>query len=213
MFTTDYLGALMPFLSLLAKLTTIVAALLIVIDPLGVMPIIIGLNASAGARVTRRIILRVIGGSIILLLFFTVTGTWVLRLFQMHISDMQIGGGLLLLIIALKLVTEGRFGPDGEEHHSSATIPLISPMIVGPGAITATVVLAAQHGVWMTSAAVLLALLICLIIFLSARLIHRIIGDGAANLLSRLMGVFVAAIAIAYIRAGVLAFIKLASSG
>ncbi len=203
----------MSFIDQLVNLGTIVAALLIVIDPLGVLPIIIGLNASAGARAARRVVLRVAGGSIILLIFFTLTGTWVLRLFQMDISDMQIGGGLLLLIIALKLVTEGRFGPEDDTQHNSATIPLISPMIVGPGAITATVVLSAQHGVWMTSLAVLIAMVVCLLIFLSARLIHCIVGESAADLLSRLMGVFVAAIAIAYIRAGVLAFIKMANVG
>ncbi len=203
----------MPIIDQLVNLGTVVAALLIVIDPLGVLPIIIGLNASAGTRAARRVVLRVIGGSIVLLIFFTLTGTWVLRLFQMDISDMQIGGGLLLLIIALKLVTEGRFGPEDDTHHHSATIPLISPMIVGPGAITATVVLSAQHGVWLTSLAVIIATVVCLLIFLSARLIHRIVGESAADLLSRLMGVFVAAIAIAYIRAGVLAFIKMANAG
>lgn len=203
----------MPFLSLLAELGTIIAALLIVIDPLGVMPIIIGLNASAGVRQARRIVLRVIGGSVILLLFFTLSGAWVLRLFQMDISDMQIAGGLLLLIIALKLVTEGRFGPEDDLEGKSATVSLISPLIVGPGAITATVVISAQHGILITTIAVLLAMLICLILFLSARMIHRIIGDQAADLLSRLMGVFVAAIAIAYIRSGVLAFMKIANIG
>lgn len=200
----------MHFLAVMSQLGTIVAALLIVIDPLGVMPVVIGLNGSAGVRLARRIVLRVIAGSTILLLFFTITGSWVLQVFQMRISDMQIGGGLLLLIIALRLVVEGRFGPDGDLHHTAAMIPLISPMIVGPGAITATVVLAAQHGVWMTTLAVLVAMLVCLVIFLSCRLIHRVIGDAAADLLSRLMGVFVAAIAIAYIRAGVLDFIQMA---
>lgn len=201
----------MHLLALLPKLGTIIAALLIVIDPLGVMPVVIGLNASAGIRGARRIVLRVIAGSTVLLLFFTVSGSWVLRVFQMRISDMQIGGGLLLLIIALRLVVEGRFGPDGDRGHAATMVPLISPMIVGPGAITATVVLAAQYGVCMTAVAVLAAMLVCLVVFLSCRLIHLLIGDAATDLLSRLMGVFVAAIAIAYIRAGVLDFIRMSN--
>lgn len=202
----------MTFAELLPKLGTIVAALLIVIDPLGVMPMVIGLNASAGVRVARRIVLRVVAGSTVLLLFFAFSGSWVLNLFQMRISDMQIGGGLLLLIIALRLVAEGRFGPDCDQCNSAAVIPLISPMIVGPGAITATVVLAAQYGVWVTALAVVLAMLVCLAALLACRLIHRVIGDPATQLLSRLMGVFVAAIAIAYIRAGVFDLIKLANA-
>lgn len=200
------------FIALLPKLGTIVAAFLIVIDPVGVMPVVIGLNLAAGVHGARRIVLRVIAGSTVLLLFFTLTGSWVLRLFQMRIGDMQIGGGLLLLIIALKLVVEGRFGPDGDHCHNASVIPLISPLIVGPGAITATVVLAAQYGVLMTIVAVLLAMLVCLLLFLSCRFIHRIIGDAATDLISRLMGVFVAAIAMAYIRAGVLDFIHYANA-
>jgi len=199
----------MPIVALLAKLGTILAALLIVIDPLGVMPVVIGLNSSAGAHGARRIVFRVIVGSTILLLFFTLLGAWVLRIFQLRIGDMQIGGGLLLLIIALRLVIEGRFGPEGEPGHAAAAIPLISPLIVGPGAITATVVLAAQYGVWMTVLAVVLAMLVCLVLFLSCRLIHLVIGDAAADLVSRLMGVFIAAIAVAYIRAGVIGFIEM----
>ncbi len=203
----------MSLMHFLPKIITIIAALLIVIDPLGVMPILIGLNLSAGVKAARMIILRVIAGSTVLLLFFTLTGTYVLRLFQMRIGDMQIGGGLLLLIIALKLVVEGRFGPDGEQtSHMATVIPLISPMIVGPGAITATVVLAAQYHIGLTMLAVVLAMIICLVLFLSSRLIHRIIGDAATDLVSRLMGVFVAAMALAYIREGVLDFIHYANT-
>ena len=200
----------MPFAHTLSEFGTVVAALIIVIDPLGLMPILVGLNSSVGPRAARKIVFQVAGGATALLLFFTVTGTWVLKLFGITLDDMRIGGGLMLLIIALKLVVGGRFGPEeGEEDHAAAVVPLISPLIVGPGAITASVVFAAIHGVWMTAAAAIGAMVVCLGVFLSSRLVHRIIGDTTTDLISRVMGVFVATIAISYIRIGVLDLIRM----
>ena len=85
----------------------------------------IGAQAFAGQRDGKRLILRVVAGSTILLLFFTIAGTWVLRLFGVTVSDLRIGGGLLLLVIALRIVVWGRFGHDGEESHTGLVVPLI----------------------------------------------------------------------------------------
>lgn len=198
----------MPISESLREFGTVVAAMLIVIDPLGLMPILVGLNSSFGPKAARRIIFQVAGGATVLLLLFTITGTWVLKLFGITPDDMRIGGGLLLLIIALKLVLGGRFG---EEEHTATVVPLISPMTAGPGAITAAVVFAAVYGIWITAAAAVAAMIISLVIFLSTRLIHRLIGNTTTDLISRVMGVFVATIAISYIRVGVLNVIRTAN--
>lgn len=187
----------------LCEFGTVVAALIIVIDPIGLIPILVGLNSSVGPRAARKIIFQVAGGATVLLLFFTITGTWVLKLFGITLDDMRIGGGLMLLIIALKLVVGGRFGPEEGEDHAGTVVPLISPLIAGPGAITASVVFAAVHGVWITAAAAVAAMILSLGLFLSSRLIHRLIGNTTTDLVSRVMGVFVATIAISYIRVGV----------
>ncbi len=196
---------------LVCEFGSVVAALLIVLDPLGAMPMMISLGSFAGNSNARKLTLRIVAGATLLLLFFTVAGTWVLRLFGITLSDMRIGGGLLLLIIALKIVVGGRFGHDGEESHTGLVVPLISPMIVGPGAITAAVVLARIHGVWLTAGAVVAAMLISLVLFLSSRFIHRLIGDAATDLISRVMGVFIATIAVSYMRVGILEMIRLAN--
>lgn len=202
----------MSVVHFLSELGTVITALLIVIDPLGVMPVVIGLMTAVDKHTAQRTIFRVVIGSTVLLLFFTITGTGVLRLFGITLSDMRIGGGLLLIIIALRLVVEGRFGPEHEFGHAMAVVPLITPLIIGPGAITAAVVLAAIHGVWMTALAGVITMLICLGLFLSARLVHRVVGDAGTDLASRVMGVFIATIAISYIRVGVLEFVKIAGS-
>ena len=199
----------MSIVGFLSEFGTVVAALLIVLDPLGAMPIMLGVSGFAGAREAKKLIFRVVGGATILLLFFTIAGTWVLRLFGIALGDMRIAGGILLLIIALKIVVGGRFGHEGDDSHSGVVVPLITPLIVGPGAITAAVVLAAIHGIWITAAAAVAAMAISLGLFLSSRFIHRIIGDAATDLISRVMGVFIATIAISYIRVGVFEMIRM----
>lgn len=198
----------MPFLKLATELGTVVAALLIVLDPLGALPIVVGLRAHVDARHARRLIFRVITGATILLLLFTITGTWMLALFGITLDDMRIGGGLLLLILSLKLVMEGRFGEAKGEGYKAAVVPIISPLLIGPGAITAAVVLAAIHGVWMTAIAAVVAMLISLVIFLSSNFVHRLVGDTGTDLISRVMGVLIATIAVGYIREGILGLLE-----
>jgi len=193
----------------LYEFMTIVAALLIVLDPLAVMPIILSIRASVkDQHESRCLIYHVVAGATILLLFFTITGTWVLALFGITLSDMRIGGGLLLLVIALRLVVEGKFGPDGEVGYKSAIVPIISPLIIGPGAITAAVVLAAVHGVWITVLAGVVAMLFSTIIFLLSGFILRLLGSTGTDLISRVMGVLIATFAVSYIRIGIFDLIR-----
>lgn len=192
-------------------MVSIVAALLIVLDPIGLLPIMIGMAAQAGKPTYRKMVLKIVFGSTVLLLFFIVTGTWVLNMFKVTLDDMRIGGGLLLLIIAIRLVVEGKLdsgGDEVDEKYKAAIIPIISPLLIGPGAITASVVMAAVHGVWLTFICAFFAMLICLILFWASSFIHKLIGEAGADILSRIMGVFIAAIAIGYIREGIFSVIK-----
>lgn len=199
----------MSFVQFVTELGVVVAGLVIVLDPFGLIPVMVGLTSHIGAKAARRMVVKVVASATLLLLVFTATGTWVLNLFGVTLNDLRMGGGILLLIIALKMVIEGTIASDGDKGEDAAIIPLISPLLIGPGAITASVVLAAIHGVLLTLLAACLAMLVCLLILLSARMVCRLIGDSGAALLTRVMGVFIATIAISYIRTGVTETISL----
>lgn len=181
----------------------IVTALVIVLDPLALVPLVVGLQSRMPAREARNLVLKVVVGATVLLLFFIASGTWVLGLFGVTLNDLRIAGGLLLLIISLRMVVEGRIGPSGEAGYNAIAVPLISPLLAGPGAITASIVLAGIHGIARTAGAAVVAMAVSLVVLLSARSIHRIIGDSGADMFTRLMGMLIAAIAISYIRAGI----------
>lgn len=194
----------MSFLRLLSEFVTVVAALVIVLDPLALIPVTLEFSVQLPPREARRVIMRVIGGATILLLFFTITGTWVLTLFNVTLNDLRIAGGLLLLLFALRLVFEGEFGPGKEQGYQAVAVPLISPLLVGPGAITAAIVLAATHGMVLTAIAGVVAMGICMLVLLGSGVVHRLIGDVGTDLASRIMGLLIATIAVSYIRLGVL---------
>ncbi len=181
--------------------------LLIVIDPVSIIPVLLALTGRLDARHARTITLKIVAGSTALLLLFIFAGTWLLSLFSITLDDMRIAGGLLLFIIAIRLVIEGRIGSHAAEDYQAAIVPLISPLMIGPGAITAAIVLAVIHGVVITALAAVAVMLLSLILFLSTRLFCRLLGDSGADLVSRVMGVLIAAIAVSYVRLGVLGMV------
>lgn len=203
----------MPTLDTLKEFAALVAALFIVLDPLAIVPIFATISRHADERETRSTIFHVVIGATILLLFFTITGTWVLNLFGVTLNDLRVGGGLLLLIIAFRLVMEGSIAApgknyDNEAEYRAAIIPIISPLLIGPGAITAAVVLAAIHGVVMTALAGIVVMLISMILFFATRFIYRLLGAAGTDLMTRVVGVLVATIAISYIREGISGFLR-----
>jgi multiple antibiotic resistance protein len=188
----------------LAEFVKSVTALVIVLDPMALVPLVVGLYTRMPVREARVLIIKVVAGATLLLLFFAAGGTWVLEFFGVTLDDLRMAGGLLLLIISLHMVVEGRLGPSGEEGYNAIAVPLISPLLVGPGAITAAIVLAGIHGIALTAAAAVAAMLISLACLLSARYIYRLVGKSGAEVFTRLMGMLIAAIAVSYIRAGIM---------
>ena len=199
----------MPFPKLLVDFGEIVAALLIVLDPLATLPVFAVLWARMEPREARCLTAKVIGGATVLLLFFTITGTWVLRLFGVTLDDLRVGGGLLLLIIALRMVVEGNVVGERDGGYRAAIVPVISPLLIGPGAITAAVVMAAIYGMWLTVAAGVAAMLVSLVLLLAGNFIHRVIGESGTMLVTRIMGVLIATIAVSYIRVGIVGYLRM----
>jgi len=198
----------MNILHFLSELGTLVAAFIIVLDPLAVLPILVTIIRPLDPSERRHLVYRVTIGATVLLVFFIVTGTLVLKLFGVTLDDLRIGGGLLLIVISFNLVLHGRMGGDQDEEYRAAVVPVISPFLIGPGAITAAVVLAAIHGVWITTLAALISMLICMFAFMGSGFICRLLGESGTALVSRVMGVLIATIGVSYVRSGILALIN-----
>lgn len=182
-----------------------IAALFIILDPIGLIPVFLAVTLDYKPAEKQAILTRATLVALILLLIFTFTGTGILSLFGITISDFKIAGGILLLVIALRIINEAHYG---EPAGGSGVVPLAVPLLVGPGAITTTIVLIGLYGLWTTVAAVLLTFAVIFIIFRSANLIFRILGNTGSDVVAKLMGMLLAAIAVQFIRQGIQAIFR-----
>lgn len=201
------------------------ATLFVTIDPVGLAPMFLAVTAGATAATRRRIAVRatLIGGAILFL--FLVAGRGVLGVLGISVPAFQIAGGLLLLIIAIEMVFEKRnrrksetaekalsqHAAHQEELHDVAVFPLAIPLIAGPAAISAVILLSSQAADTVSYLGLALVILViigaCFVSFLLADRIERMMGETAAVVVTRLLGVLLAALSIQFIADGIRAMI------
>jgi multiple antibiotic resistance protein len=202
----------MPFEFLISALVT----LLVVVDPVGLAPTFLGLTDGVSPKFRRGIALRacLIAGAI--LVGAALVGDWLLRNLGITLPAFRIAGGLLLFAVASEMVLGLRLKhaaqdaeQAAEEHlHNMAAFPLAIPMMAGPGAITATILLAGQANARPELVAVLLVVIVaviatCFAVFAAGERIGKFLGVTGNVVLSRLLGVILAALAVQYVVDGV----------
>ncbi len=176
----------------------------VVIDPIGTLPVFLAVTFGATAATARKVAVRAVVIAFFVLLAFVVFGQLVLDALGLGLPSFQIAGGLVLFLFALSMIF-GTSKPDSEvaewDHHASAVFPLAMPSIASPGAMLAVVVLtdndrfSVAHQA-MTAGLMAVVLAISLVILLLATPIHRIIGATGASVISRVMGMILAAVAV-----------------
>lgn len=198
-----------PTVDFLIALTQAVTALLIVLNPVALAPIIASVTGGLKPPQQRKLIMQVVLIGSGLLLLFTLGGSLILKLFGVTLNDLRVAGGLLLLSIAFSFVFKGSMTNDMNIGDSPSAAPLASPILVGPGAITTAVVLAKSHGELITAIAVVVASLVTWIVFRGSSKVYAVIKETGADVLVRIMGILLAAIAVVYIRQGIVGLIHM----
>lgn len=190
--------------------------LFVVVDPVGLTPTFLGVTDGLPSGARRFVAVRasIIAGAI--LAGTAIVGDWLLATLQISLAAFRIAGGLLLFSIASEMVFGVRIRREGEaaeqavEEHvrNVAAFPLAIPLMAGPGAITATVLLAGHaHGNLLLLASLLIVVLLvagcCLVAFFFAERISGLLGLTGNIVASRLLGVLLAALAVQYVVDGV----------
>ena len=185
-----------------------IIALFIVVDPFGNIPIFVGLTEKMPAEKERKVYNTAVIVSIILLLVFAFTGQEIFTLFGISIESFEIAGGILLLIIAIRMLVTGGFHETSETASESiGAVPIAMPLLVGPGAITTTILNLQTSGIAITVLSVLIVLLITWITLRFIDKIYHFLGKTGAMIIARVMSLLIAAIAVQYIVNGVTAII------
>jgi small neutral amino acid transporter SnatA (MarC family) len=118
---------------------SVFVTLLVIMDPPGIVPIFLALTAKRTPREMRRLALQATVTSFVVITVFAVFGEQVLSYLKISLPALQGAGGLLLLLVALELLTGKAKEPEAEEDVSVALVPLGTPLLAGPGAIVATI--------------------------------------------------------------------------
>jgi multiple antibiotic resistance protein len=203
-------------------LSSAVATILVTLDPPGLAPIFLSVTRGMNAAERRGVAIRASLIALGILIFFGFGGEWLLRLLGVGLPAFRIGGGLLLFYIAFEMVFEKRndrkqqtaeVAITADHIRNVAAFPLAIPLMAGPGAITATILLAGRaEGSPLAQATLVgviaLGILSCFLIFLVANRISNLLGVTGNVVLTRLLGVILAALAVQFVIDGITSLIR-----
>jgi|SRR5215216_6344934 len=179
--------------------------LFVVINPIGLLPVFLAATGGYDGAAQRRIALTAIVVSFAVLVFFMVAGGFLLEKMGISLRAFQIAGGIVLFVVALEMVRGESHGPDPLAGTGGATAvaiyPIAIPKIAGPAAMLAAVVLTDDHRfdpaqLAMTAGVLALVLVITLVVLLAAGPISRVIGEHGANVIGRVLGMILLALAV-----------------
>jgi multiple antibiotic resistance protein len=190
--------------------------LIVVVDPIGLAAVFAGLVHGESLAQRRALAFRGswIAGAVLIL--FALIGDTLLRALGIGIAAFQIAGGLLLFLLAVDMVLVRHSGlrtltetedKEAERRKDIAVFPLAVPLIAGPGALTSVLLSVSQYdGNWMVVAVVLAVIIVVMLLtwiaLYSASYITGFLGNTGANVITRLLGIVLAALAVQFVLNG-----------
>lgn len=206
----------------LTLLTASLVTFFVVIDPIGVAPIFAGLTEGSSNRHRRTMAIKSVLIATVVLFGFAYLGEWLLNALHISLDAFRAAGGVLLFLIALDMIFEKRTERREERAEAMSeaddtipgtnddisVFPMAIPMLAGPGAIASIMLFMNEargsiSGQLMVFAGMGANLLLCLGLFLAIGFIMKVIGDTLAAMITRILGVILAALAAQFIFDGI----------
>ncbi|MFD0993669.1 MarC family protein [Tenacibaculum geojense] len=195
----------------MTEIITRILFLIVVIDPLGSVPVFLEATKELDQKHRKKVAIRASVIAFLILLFFIVVGQIILEGMKVSLDAFQISGGVILFLFALTMVF-GESKPESEKHmitdYKHVTIfPVAIPSIASPGSIMAVVLLTDNnlytiHQQITTTFLVMIVVSITMLILLAAGLIQKRVGEYGISVISKVMGLILAAYAVQSILSG-----------
>jgi MarC family membrane protein len=193
-----------------AVVITSFVTLLVVIDPFGLTPMFVALTQGMQPAHRRAIAIRSCLTAALLLAVFAAFGETVLGFVGISMPAFRVAGGALLFLTALDMLFERRSkrreDKTEDETPDPSVFPLAIPLIAGPGSIASIILLAGQNpeydGLALVIGVMLAVMAVVLALFLSAGLIERLLGKTGINVVTRLLGMLLAALSVQFVLDG-----------
>ena len=176
-------------------------------DPIGNLPIFTTLTKGMPISEIKKNVDRSVLVAAILLFAFLFFGLDIFNFFNIDLNSFQIAGGIILLIIGIVYVF-GMTHKYVKAHGNDLSIPLGTPLLTGPGVITTIIILVKQNGMRVAFLASVLTLIATWVILSNSGKVYRFLGEHWTTVISRIMGIILAAVAVKFITNGVLDIIS-----
>ncbi len=202
---------------MLEKILNMFIVLLVVVDPVGVTPMFGALTRGGGELHRRRMAIKGTALAAAILLIFAFIGDWLLTTLGISLPAFKIAGGMLLFLIAIDMVfarhsggrsATGREQEEARYKEDISVFPLAFPLIAGPGALTTVLLMVGEARgnalLFLALIGVLLAVLVLVLVcLLLAGRLMVLMGETGANVMDRLFGVLLAALAVQFVMDGI----------
>lgn len=179
----------------------------VAVDAIGNIPIFVSLVEGASRKQRQKIVIDSVTIATAVAILFLFIGKWVLRFIGITIADFQIAGGMLLFVIAVRLLLPGSSKillSNGREK-DIGIFPLGMPLITGPAVLTTTLMMLDSFGFAYTFVSLILNMLIVWITMAKADSIIKYMGSAGTRAFSKIMYILLAAIAVMMVRRGIMA--------
>jgi multiple antibiotic resistance protein len=193
---------------LISSLIYSFAALFIILDPLLSVPIFTSMiEGQSSAEINRQALIAVVvaGFLMYLFLFFNF---FIFETLGITIASFQVAGGILLFLLGMQMALGIDIGRSKDHPRTAAGVVIGTPLLCGPGTITTVLLLSEQNGIFVTALAIALTLAATFIILRFSHQIQRLLGECVTEILAKVLGMLVAAIAVSIIAAGILGILQ-----
>lgn len=181
--------------------------LFVAIDVPGLVPIFLSLTQGMTLKSRRKLIVEATMTSAAVALIFLVLGKVIFKFLGITENDFRIGGGIVLLVLG---VTDLLFSSNAKKdpNESVGVVPIGIPLVMGPGALTAIIIIVDAYGYWISMASLLLNLILVWLTFRHSDLVMKVMGEGGSKAFAKVAALFLVAIAVMMIRVGVQNILK-----
>lgn len=173
----------------------------VAVDAIGVLPIFVSLTDKLSKKKKLTIITHSVITALCLAIGFVFFGKWIFKVLNITIGDFMIAGGIVLFCIAIIDIVGSN-----KKHRIPASevgaVPLGTPLIAGPAVLTTSLLVAGQYGAYVACVSILLNVALAGLVFCSSNLIIKVLGERGTKVLSKIMHLLLAAIAVMLIRKG-----------
>jgi multiple antibiotic resistance protein len=186
--------------------------LFVAINAPGIIPMYLGITEDLSTAERRRLTFQAVVTALVIAVLILFAGQLIFSLLGITVNDLRVGGGLILLILSISNLIFGDFRrrdpTAGEPDASVGVVPLGIPMIMGPAAITSILVSRESFGYVPTLLSLAVNMFLVFLVLAFAPYIGRFVGPAVSRAVAKVASLFLAAISVALIRAGIVGMIE-----